>query len=249
MSPVPRYAVGELAPALGLPFPDPPPEEGLVLERDPSGRLGIRLLGANAPGALTVDFRSPEFARRLAEGKKGLLGRAVGLAKGGRPVVWDATAGLGRDAVRLAALGAIVIAFERDPVVHALFADGLARAREGEDELATAIRERCTLRMEDAVAALASISILAEPAPDVVFLDPMFPARGSALARKEAQILQALLGEGGDVEADAVLFAAARSAGPRRIVVKRPKNARPIVEELEPNHRFEGKSVRFDLYL
>ncbi len=249
MPPLPRYSVGELSPELGDPLPDPPPEEGLVLERDLRGRLGIRSLGANAPGALTVDFRSAEFARRLAEGRKGLLGRAVGLAKGERPVVWDATAGLGRDAVRLAALGAIVIAFERDPVVHALFADGLARVREGEDELGAAARERCTLRRADAIEALAKISPSEALAPDVVFLDPMFPARGSARARKEAQILQALLGEGGDTEADAALFGAARAATPRRIVVKRPKHARPIVEGLEPHHRFEGKSVRFDLYL
>jgi len=163
--------------------------------------------------------------------------------------VIDATAGFGRDAMRLAALGASVVALERDPVVHALLADGLARLREGGDALAEAARERLVLRREDARALLAALAAPGEPRPDVILLDPMFPERGSALAKKEAQLLQALLGEGADPAEDAELFAAAVAAHPRRIVVKRPRHAPPIVPAPEPAHRFEGKSVRYDLYL
>lgn len=258
MPPRPRYAGSgvprELAAELGLAPLDPGgagiPPDAVIVERDGTGRLAarlaVRLHGGRAPGAVAVDFRSAAFARRLAEGKRGLLGRAVGLAKGERPAVLDATAGLGRDAMLLAAVGAQVIAFERDPVVHALLADGLARLRAGDDPLALAARERLELRRGDARAALEGVE---GAGPEVILLDPMFPERGSALAKKEAQLLQALLGEGADAAEDAALFAAALAARPRRIVVKRPRHAPPIVPDPEPVHRFEGKSVRYDLYL
>jgi 16S rRNA (guanine1516-N2)-methyltransferase len=257
MAPRPRYAGNgvprELAAELGLvPLPDgapSPPPDAVVVERDVAGRLAVRLAGDRPAGAVAVDFRSADFERRLAEGKRGLLGRAVGLAKGERPNVFDATAGFGRDAMRLAALGATVVAFERDPVVHALLADGLSRLRAGDDPLALAARERLDLRREDARDALRVFGVSSTPPPDAILLDPMFPERGSALAKKEAQLLQALLGEGADPAEDAALFAAALAARPRRIVVKRPRHAPPIVPAPEPSHRFEGKSVRYDLYL
>lgn len=233
---------------LGLiPLPDPPPEEGVLVERSPTGALQVRLLGAGAPGAVSVDFRSTDFTRRLAEGKKGLLGRAVGLAKGDKPRVWDATAGLGRDAVRLAAMGATIVAFERDPVVRALLADGIARGCEGDDGLGEALRERISLRAGDARALLVAGS--ADPSPEVIFLDPMFPERGTALAKKEAQILGALCGAGANAAEDAELFRVAEALAPKRIVVKRPRHAPTIIPDHEPAHRFEGKSVRYDLYL
>ena len=245
---LPRYARGELASELGiLPLPDPSPEVGVLVERSSSGVLEVRLLGERAPGAVSVDFRSADFARRASEGKRGLLGRAVGLAKGEKPLVWDATAGLGRDAVRLAWMGARVVAFERDRIVRALLADGLTRGMIGEDPLAEAIESRFELRAGDAREFFDPLKV--DEPPDVIYLDPMFPERGSALAKKEAQILGVLCGKGSDREEDAALFEGAEKLAPKRIVVKRPRYAPTLIEGREPAHRFEGKSVRYDLYL
>ena len=245
---MPRFASPTLEDDLGLtPLPNPPPHVGVLIERSPDGVLQVRLLGENAPGAVWVNFRSADFKRRIAEGKQGLLGRAVGLAKGEKPLVWDATAGLGRDAVRLAVMGATVVAFERDPVVGALLRDGIARGREGDDALAEALSSRITLIEGDARALFARGAL--DPPPDVIFLDPMFPERGTALAKKEAQLLGALCGVGGDADEDAELFRAAAALAPKRIVVKRPRHAPTIIPGREPVHRFEGKSVRYDLYL
>ena len=241
------------------PLPNPPPARGVVLERNGKDQLTARLLGDKAPGAVTVDFTAERFIRRLNEGKKGLLGRATGIAKGETPTVWDATCGFGRDALQLATLGARVTAFERDPVVHALCVDGLERMRAVEiwgldrsnlvRELPEAARERLTIVAKDACTAFEeAIEAGVEP-PDVVLLDPMFPERGAALAKKEAQMLVALCGEGGKTDDDRALFEAARRLGPKRIVVKRPRHAPPLVDVPAPAHQFEGKSVRLDLYL
>ncbi|MHC4936549.1 MAG: class I SAM-dependent methyltransferase [Planctomycetota bacterium] len=248
-APLARYGSDPLEAGLSLtPLPDPPPEEGLVVERSPEGHLRVRRLGPGAPGALLVDHRSPESARRFSEGKKGLLGRASGIARGSRPVLWDATGGLGRDALQLARLGATVTLWERDPVVRALCREGLQRVGEGEDELAEAARERVTVREGSAVEGMAEHLRSGASPPEVILLDPMFPERGSALPKLEAQMLAALCGEGGCPEEERALFEAAVALRPHRVVVKRPRHA-PEIAGQPADQRFEGRSVRFDLYL
>ena len=69
--------------------------------------------------------------------------RAIGVDRGVRTVV-DATAGLGRDAFALAAVGASVTLIERDPVLAALLDDAIARAPETDADTA-AIVARLTL--------------------------------------------------------------------------------------------------------
>lgn len=251
----PRFAALDLAEVLGCPaLPEPPPARGIVAERDDHGGLRLRSLDDRTLGTFALDYAGSAFRRRLAEGRKGLLGRAVGLAR--EPAarttrVWDATAGFARDALWIAHAGARVVAFERDPWARALVESALARAIAAGDDLIRAAAERLELRAGDAREALrAAADLPAAERPQAILLDPMFPdKRGTALAKKEAQWLQALIGEGGDAEEDADLFAAARAAAPERIVVKRPRHARTIVPSPEPHHRFEGKSVRYDLYL
>jgi 16S rRNA (guanine1516-N2)-methyltransferase len=79
---------------------------------------------------------------------------------------------------------------------------------------------------------------------DVVYLDPMYPERGkAALARKEMQLLRELTG--GDPDADELLACANAR---RRIVVKRPRAAPPLLGR-EPSLALTGTQARFDIYL
>jgi 16S rRNA (guanine1516-N2)-methyltransferase len=80
--------------------------------------------------------------------------------------------------------------------------------------------------------------------PDVVFLDPMYPEKKKALAKREMQMLQQLLG--GPASDDAELLEIARSIARRRVVVKRPPQAPPLAPA--PHHVLETKLVRFDVY-
>ena len=93
---------------------------------------GLQLFKSDEPklGAIRVDFVTGASAhrRKFGGGKGQAIAKAVGLNKGATPHVLDATAGLGRDAFVLAALGCKVTMHERHPVVAALLYDGLQRA-------------------------------------------------------------------------------------------------------------------------
>ncbi len=162
-------------------------------------------------------------------------------ADGGRPAsgltAVDATAGLGEDALLLAAAGFSVRLYEYDPVIAALLRDALRRAAEI-PELADAVG-RMEFFEEDSVAALAKL----DAPPDVILLDPMFPARQkSALIKKKFQLLQQLEQPCTDEKA---LVQAAMAAGPRKIVIKRPAKG-PYLAGVKPSYSLGGKAVRYD---
>jgi len=214
------------------------PDARFVLEYA-QGRLQLRDTAAGAPGPLWVDLLSPQLESRRKAGRGLLLAKACGVRKGKPlPRVFDATAGLGRDAFTLAALGCEVVAMERSLVVQALLADGLTRALAAGDAAA----QRMKL-----VPGQAATRLVSGLAADTVLLDPMFPQDDrSALSRKEMQYFQALLGPDND---EGALFGAAMESGVRRVVVKRPRIA-PRIDPTRPaDVVFEGKSVRFDVYL
>ncbi|MBC7182767.1 MAG: class I SAM-dependent methyltransferase, partial [Marinobacter sp.] len=93
--------------------------------------LGLQVTGKGAPGPVRVEFVTGKigYRREHGGGAGQLVAKAVGLQKTRASLhIVDATAGLGQDAFILASLGCRVTLFERNPVIHALLADGLARA-------------------------------------------------------------------------------------------------------------------------
>lgn len=160
------------------------------------------------------------------------------------PEVMDATAGLGADAFHLAALGLRVTMVERVPLVAALLADALQRARAGRlGEAARAAAANLTLEVGDALQVLAARQPGARPA--VVLLDPMYPRRGkAALPGKGMALFRELVGA--DDDAADLLNAALRGAD-RRVVVKRPLKA-PYLGGLKPSGSLQGSTTRYDLY-
>ena len=234
------------------------PKRGRLLLRVSSH--GLELVKPDDPklsGAVRVDFTAGHAAYRRKQQKKELLVRAVGGkgGKGGASLnIVDATGGLGRDSFLLAAAGHRVSIFERQPVIAALLADGLARAAA---HLETAeICQRIRLTVGDAVSALEVMRKTGlgekgedcgeEEGVDVVYLDPMFPERRkSALVKKELQLIQLLAQPDSAPEK---LLAAALEVARQRVVVKRPLKA-PFLTDRSPSHSLTGKTVRFDVYL
>ena len=222
---------------------------GLPLEGDSEfalqlGEGGLQLveLGPQAPGPVKVDFVEGAVAhRRLFGGGTGqMIAKAVGVQPGVRPQVLDATAGLGRDAFVLASLGCNMTLIERQPLIAALLEDGLVRAR-GSAEVA-AIAAQMRLLQGNAIELL---SAWADEAPQVIYLDPMFPHRDkSALVKKEMRLFRPLVGD--DLDAPALL-AAALALASHRVVVKRPRKA-PCIDGAKPTYVLEGKSSRYDIY-
>jgi 16S rRNA (guanine1516-N2)-methyltransferase len=207
-------------------------------------REGLQLveLGPQAPGPVRVDFVSgPVAHRRLFGGGGGqMIAKAVGIQAGIRPLLLDATAGLGRDAFVLAELGCKVTLIERQPVIAALLEDGLRRAKD--DPEVAAIVSQMHLLCGNAIELMNNWS---GEAPQVIYLDPMFPHRDkSALVKKEMRLFRPLVGDDDDAPA---LLQAALALATHRVVVKRSRKAPAIAGE-QPGYVLEGKSSRFDIY-
>ncbi|MEE4361304.1 MAG: class I SAM-dependent methyltransferase [Pseudomonadales bacterium] len=201
-------------------------------------------------GSLCLSFLDGRMGWRGSRPHQELLVRACGVrtATGSQPLrILDGTGGLGGDSWLLAAAGAEVRCLEQHPVLVALIADALERAR----AVAPSIVARVQLQCADSAAVLDSMTADQDPAVDVVYLDPMYPARRkAALGDGRLRLIAALLAADGVSIEDGVgdrLLAAALQSPVRRIVLKRPLRAERSA--VASSHRLEGRSTRFDVWL
>ncbi|MFQ1006861.1 16S rRNA (guanine(1516)-N(2))-methyltransferase [Gilliamella apicola] len=193
-------------------------------------------------GSICVNFVSGAMAhrRQFGGGRGEAIAKAVGVKGEYLPTVVDATAGLGRDAFVLAAIGCHVTMFERHPVVAALLEDGLQRAYLDEN-IGAWLQQHLRLIYHSSIDGLCTYT----QKPDVVYLDPMFPHRTkSALVKKEMRIFQQLVGSDDDSDS---LLEPARQLANKRVVVKRPSYA-PFLANQKPTAEIKTKNHRFDIY-
>ncbi|MFI4938426.1 MAG: class I SAM-dependent methyltransferase [Candidatus Berkiellales bacterium] len=181
------------------------------------------------------------YRQQHLQGRNELIAKAVGWKKDPILHVFDTTAGFGNESFLLAKLGCHVTLFERNPTIGALLQEGLQRGLA--DPQIAHIIERMTLLQTCAIAYLKENRFL-EP-PDVIYCDPMFEPRvKSALVKKEMQWLQGIVGHDEDA---AELVGLALHVAKKRVVVKRPNYAPPLVAK--PQLEFRGRSHRFDVTL
>lgn len=194
----------------------------------------MELVAPRSAGALrlSIDLRSGAMARRLAGARPGdALPRAIGLHRRAPPTVFDATAGLARDAMVLARLGCHVTAVERVPALALLVQDAVR---------STSFAARLQVLAGDARELLPQ----ATPPPQVVYLDPMFEHDSAAQVKKEMQVCRLLAGGADDA---GELLAVARRVATQRVVVKRHAHQAPLAEAR--SFGIDGERVRFDVYL
>lgn len=203
---------------------------------------------ARAAGELSLE----RMASRLRPNNlhRELLVRAAKIrGAGGEPLTAiDATAGLGEDALLLAAAGFRLVLFERDPAIAALLGDALREAAASPDVRVAEAVGRMRMIEGDAIEGLGQLDRVAglEEPPAVVYLDPMFPARRkSAATNKKMQLFRSLENPCTEEDAEALL-AAAIAAGPRKVVVKRPLKG-PYLAGVRPSYSLAGKVVRYDV--
>lgn len=210
--------------------------------------LALQQTGRKAPGPIRASFTegAVDHRRKFGGGKGQMIAKAVGINAGVYPQVLDVTAGLGRDAFVLASLGCLVQMIERSPIVYCLLQEGLARAKafaEDQDSDLLAILTRMHLLAFDARDYLRSLAV--EMQPDVIYLDPMFPARNkTADVKKEMRAFHDIVGS--DADAGELLEHALRKAR-YRVIVKRPRKAEPL-QGRQPTYELNGKSSRYDIY-
>jgi 16S rRNA (guanine1516-N2)-methyltransferase len=234
---------GELALPLAESDGGADPQRYVLLLVVTDQRLELRETGRRTGKPLFVDFvgGAVGFRRRAAGSRRQPIARAIGL-RGDPPTVLDATAGLGRDSFLLACLGCTVIAVERSPVLGALLRDGLDRAALARDEELRTVVARISLTIGDAGRVLTGMA--KDAAPDVVYLDPMYPPKKkSALAKKEMRICRVLVGDDDDA---GELLKVARRVTRRRVVVKRLRHAPPLATDVAT--KYLGRTVRYDVY-
>lgn len=194
------------------------------------------------PAELIVDFIGGAVGHRfrMGEGRGQALAKAAGLTGSITPDIVDATAGLGRDAFLLAALGARVTLIERSKKMHDLLAEGLARASAEGGKYAQTV-ERMTLLHGD------SSLLLPELKPMVVLVDPMHPPRGNtALVKKEMRQIREIVGADSDSE---LLMQVALEHAQNRVVLKWPLRAESMEGLRKPSHQILGKSTRYDVFV
>lgn len=214
---------------------------------------GLELTGTSEGLTLTdgtMELRA-DFTRMLPRLKQGRLQQEL-LVKAARakgiesPWAIDATAGFGEDSLLLAAAGFTVDLYEQDCVIAALLQDALDRAAD-DPALAAAVARMRLHAGEDSIAGLRHVAGLIGgelAAPDVVYLDPMFPERTkSAAVKKKFQLLHHLEQPCADEE---TLVEAALAVHPRKVVIKRPVKG-PLLAGVKPSYQLAGKAVRYDV--
>lgn len=214
------------------------------------GRLGLGNQSLKLKPVF-VDWLAPWRGKPL--GKKDLFARAV--AAGRLKSAVDATGGWGRDAARLLSLGFHLTVIEANPVMHLLLA-AASEAAKSENKL---WRERQLPRLNLILGdAKQVVPTLAPEKIDLIYLDPMYPdLERKAKAGAEMQLLQNFLAETVPPSRTSTLATAPEAAAKdlfdsllpycgRRLVMKRPRWAESVSE---PQQTFEGKAVRYDVWI
>lgn len=214
----------------------------LVEKEGPELTLLIDASGVTLKGyglSYKGDFEE-SMLRRLTDGRlQHEMLVSVTKTKEEHPKAIDATAGMGEDSILLAAAGYEVTLYEQNPVIAALLKDAIRRAKK--HPILGPIVERMHLIEGN------SIELIPQQVEgfDVIYLDPMFPARQkSGLINKKLQLIQKLEMPCFEEEA---LLEAAFNAKPKKIVVKRPLKGENLAGK-EPNFSIKGKAIRYDIF-
>lgn len=234
------------------------------------GRLELRMIGGDpitrGGRPLCADWSKIDVTSAQGKRIKQPIGKALGIKKASDPppVVIDATAGWGEDSWLMAGLGCRVLMVERNRIIATLLRDAMLRFATHPDLMQVAAR--LTLVQTNAIHLLRRIayqstghaSDTSEIAlddlpenlevfmhPDVVFLDPMFPVRRKGAEGKPMKVVRQLVGPDDD---SALLLDAAMRVAKKRVIVKRPLHGETLGDR-EADVTFEGKSMRYDVYL
>lgn len=227
---------------LALPVVEQPPADGFFITRDAQSLVIQHARAVAGDAGIRCVLADPaELDKRRAGGRQSPMARAFGLHRHPPMRILDTTAGLGRDAATLAALGCHVAPVERQPALYALLAD----ASEG----LTAAPEPPEWWSNWAMPVHAEAGHwLTRQGPadgfDAIYIDPMFTSpRRKSKPQKALAWLAEIAGTDDDAGA---LLAIARKHALRRVVVKQHARAKPLAA---PDLHMAGRAIRFDIYL
>jgi len=191
---------------------------------------------------LACDFESYalDYRVRYGGGRNEALARAAGFTKGQTPQVIDATAGLGKDSFVLASLGAEITLIERSLAIYKILNEGIQRATSKIGKTSVIVGRMKLIHGD-------SKTILPQLEPEVVIVDPMHPTRrSSALSKLEIRHLRSIVGPDNDAPE---LMQVALKTATKRVVLKWPLRASPLVGLPRPSYQIRGKTTRYDIFI
>ncbi|MEO0367252.1 MAG: class I SAM-dependent methyltransferase [Pseudomonadota bacterium] len=246
-----RFRVGQAAQPFVLPYLDDfdayelTPDfgaknfDGEILLDEGTELLAIEWQTSGQQLKLTHDLsRLKVNLKRFPLAKKELLNRAIGKKT---RLILDATGGWGQDALLFACFGYEVLSQERNPLMAIMLLQLMDHVRQ---VYGSQFSEFTSPNAQFGSSFELSESDIKQF--DCVYLDPMFPPKRkqSAASNKYMQFSQAIIGA--DVDATELLQYCLQ-AGAKRIVVKRPAHAAPLLAK--PSDIFASKLVHYDVYL
>ena len=160
---------------------------------------------------------------------------ALGCSNPGMIIVWDLTAGLGKDALLIASYGYHVTMVEQNPVLATI--------------LYYALQNNFLPNKRLKIVYANSIDFIANSSesPNIVYLDPMFKDNKSAKAKKDMQIIQYLTHN--EIEDQSQeLFESAYAKVLNKLVIKRDNKQANLVISPKPSYAKLGKTIRYDIY-
>ncbi len=150
-------------------------------------------------------------------------------------LIFDLTAGLGKDALIMANYGYTVIMVERHPILATILYYAL--------NYKIIPKANLTLIYGDALEFLINNQVL----PDIIYLDPMFNTKNKSRAKKDMQLVQSLMNNQLDNMTE--IFNLAKIVAKKNILVKRDDKEAPLVENVPVSYVKLGKTIRYDVYL
>ena len=187
---------------------------------------------------LKIDFTSNKFKHKISYDYnfKQNLAKAIGVKT--KPLVWDVTAGLAKDAFNIASLGSRVILIERNLIIAQLLKQALNNAKL--DETIAPIINNMRLIVGESKLIMPTI----KTKPDVIYLDPMFPEnKNRRKPDREKQFLRAIVN---DKNSDDLLLTSCRKYA-SKVVVKRSVKDN-YLSGIKPSREISGKTTRYDIY-
>ena len=188
-------------------------------------------------------FLDPTFKRRIEQSpqQKDLLRDALGDLKGKKLRILDATAGLCRDALRLAYWGHEVWACEREKKLSQEILNALKEAQH-DDFYKSWIHKLHYIPQstEDFLNEFKGLSF------EIIIIDPMFAIEGrKSLPKKELQILQEKVSNEDNAEE---LLSFCWKFKAQKIILKRPLKA-TYIGPRKPTHSYKGRAHRWDVFV
>jgi 16S rRNA G966 N2-methylase RsmD len=175
------------------------------------------------------------FRTRYKDFKYDLLIKAI-QEKPENKTVLDITSGLGKDSLIMARYGFKVTMLEANPLLVTIVYYALQSKIIPNTNL-TLIYANSLNYLQNKI-----------QSPDIIYLDPMFNDEKTALAKKDMQLIQAIV-PSNDPQDTIKLFNLAHNCVKHKIIVKRDNKLPAIIASPKVTYAFSGSTVRFDIYV